>query len=77
MSLIIPNGKFLSHNHIFEGYAGQQPYLYNKTNNPLVDGIERGHIGLYGKCNICGEEILVANLHVDPKGKLYKGLYDK
>lgn len=77
MSLIKPNGKLFEHSHRFEGYASGQPYLYNRTNNPYVDGINRGHIGLYGKCDICGEEILVANMHVDPEGKLYKGKFDK
>lgn len=77
MSIIIPSKRVFGHKHIFTGYGSSQPYLYNKTGQPFIDGINGGHISLYKKCDICGEEVLVAKLHVDADGKLYKTKLDK
>ncbi len=65
------------HTHTFTGYAGDSPYLYNKSNNGVVDGIGRMHIDLYCKCDSCNQEVLIAKLHVDKEGKLYKGKLDR
>lgn len=75
--LIVKLERIFGHNHTFEGYAGNSPYLYYKTNVPYVDGIQRGHVRLYGKCDICGKEVHIANIHTDDTGKLYETKLDK
>ena len=77
MGVIIKSKKLFQHNHVITGYAGGQPYLYYKSNNPYTDGINRGHVRLYGKCDICGEEIMVASIHTDSDGKLYETQLDR
>jgi len=77
MNNTIKKKKDLFHTHTFNGYAGDVPYLYNKTNEGVIDGIKRMHINLYCKCDTCDEEVIVAKLHCDENGKLYKGLLDK
>ena len=77
MSKLIQKTELFKHDHVFTGYADGTPYLYNKTNNGVVDGIDRMHIDLYAKCDICNKEILVAKIHCDKEGKLYKGVYNK
>ena len=69
-SIIKKTSSCLSHDHIFTGYAGSAPYLYNKTDG-VIDGIGRQHINLYCKCDICDEEIFVAKMHVQADGKIY------
>ena len=76
MSNILKKIATFFHTHTFTGWGGDVPYVYNKTNNGIVDGIERMHINLYCKCDNCGEEVLVAKLHCDKNGKLYKGKSD-
>lgn len=64
------NDKFLGHTHIFTGYQGSTPYVRAKRG--AVDNIDRHHVNLYGVCDICNEEILLAHIHVDAKtNKLY------
>lgn len=77
MSITKPSGNLLKHSHRFSGYCGDVPYLYYKSGEPYVDGIERGHVNLYSKCDICGEEVLVAKMHTDRNGKLYQTALDK
>lgn len=60
------------HTHEFNGYGSDVPYLYYKTHDGVVDGIGRMHVNLYGKCDICGEEVLLAKIHCTEEGKLYK-----
>ncbi len=69
--------KNIFHVHSFTGYDGGRPYLYNKTNEGIVDGIKRMHINLYCKCDTCYEEVLIARIHCDENSKLYKGKLDK
>lgn len=73
--LIVPTDKLFEHNHVISGIG--KPYLYYRTGTPYVDGIKRGHIGLYGRCDECGKEIHVANIHTDENGKLYEIKLDK
>lgn len=65
----VPQKQIFSHTHVFSGMG--TPYLYYKNGGGVVDGIGRQHINLYGKCDICNKEILVAKIHVDSNGKLY------
>ena len=51
------------HTHVFTGYKGEVPYL--KAKRGAVDAINRHHVKLYGECDICGEEILLAYIHVE------------
>lgn len=76
MNEAIRKNKTFFHTHTFTGYGGGTPYLYNKTNNGVVDGINRMHINLYCKCDTCNEEVLIAKIHCDKDGKLYKGKLD-
>ena len=64
--------KNIFHTHTFTGYANSEPYLYNKTNDGVIDGSDRMHINLYCKCDTCNEEVLVAKIHCDKNSKLYK-----
>ena len=64
------NGIF-THDHVFTGYGGDIPYLYYKPNGGVIDGCGRQHINLYGRCNICNKEVIVARTHVDENGTLY------
>lgn len=57
------NKKILGHTHIFTGYAGGTPYLIAKRGG--VDNIDRHHVNLYGRCDVCDEEILLAKIHAD------------
>lgn len=66
--IIIPNKHFLKHNCVISGIG--TPYLYNKGGG-VIDGIGRQHINLYGKCDICNKEILVAIIHANKNGKIY------
>lgn len=75
--LLIKQDVLFSHTHVFTGYAGGVPYLYYTSGNPYVDGINRGHINLYAKCDTCGKEILVAKIHTDSNGNLYETKLDK
>lgn len=63
------------HDHVFTGYQGADPYLYYKPAAPsqhgVIDGINRQHVSLYGKCDICGKEIRVAMMHVNADSTLY------
>jgi len=77
MALILPSNKLFEHSHTFSGYAGGQPYLYYKTNQPVVDGIQHGHVRLYAKCDKCGKEVYVASIHTDAEGKLFETSLDK
>ncbi len=77
MNNTIKKNKDLFHTHTFTGYCGDAPYLYNKTNNGIIDGIKRMHVNLYCKCDSCGKEVLIAKLHCDQDGKLYQGVLDK
>ena len=76
MSNDLKQRKNIYHVHTFTGWYNV-PYLYNKTNDGIIDGIKRMHIDLYCKCSTCDEEVLVAKLHCDENGKLYKGILDK
>lgn len=76
MNNILRKKKTLLHTHTFIGYSGDVPYLYNKTNDGVTDGIDRMHIKLYCKCDTCNEEVLIAMVHCDKDGKLYKGILD-
>jgi hypothetical protein len=77
MNNTIKKKESLLHTHSFSGYGGGIPYLYNKTNDGVVDGIKRMHIDLYCKCDTCDKEILIARLHCDENGKLYRGKLDE
>ena len=77
MSETLKKRKDCFHTHTFTGYAGGTVYLYNKTNNGVVDGIKRMHVNLYCRCDTCNEEVLVAKIHCDENSKLYKGVLDK
>ncbi len=77
MNKTLRKNKNLFHTHTFTGYAGSEPYVYNKTNKGVVDGIRRMHVELYCKCDTCGEEVKIAMIHCDEDGKLYEGIYDK
>ena len=59
-----------NHNHIFKGYGSDITYLYNKGLE-VIDGIGTRHVSLYAGCDICGEEILVAKIHVSESGVIY------
>lgn len=59
------NKNILGHTHTFTGYAGGTPYL--TATRGAVDGIGRHHVNLYGRCDICDKEILVAKIHADAK----------
>ena len=43
MNGTIRKNKNFLHTHTFTGYGTQPPYLYNKTNDGVVDGIKRMH----------------------------------
>lgn len=60
-----------NHNHVFKGYGDGEPYLSNRGYRGIVDGIGRQHIALYGRCDICDEEILVAKMHIKENGEIY------
>ena len=75
--LIQTSGKLFKHDHTFTGYAEGVPYLNYKSGKPYVDGIQRGHVRLYGRCDICDQEFLVAMIHTDATGKLYQTKLDK
>ncbi len=77
MSIVKPSGNLFKHDHVFSGYCGSAPYLYYKNDNVIVDGIDRGHVRLYGRCDTCNEEILVAHIHTDKNGKLYSDKKEK
>lgn len=77
MNNTLKKKKDLFHTHTFTGYAEGKPYLYNKTNYGVIDGIQRMHVVLYCKCDTCNEEVEIAMLHCDKDGKLYKGEFDK
>lgn len=66
--IIIPNKKILKHDCVISGIG--TPYLYNKGGG-VIDDIGRQHVNLYGRCEICNEEILVAIIHVDKNGTIY------
>lgn len=55
----------LGHTHIFTGYQEGIPYL--RATRGAVDGIDRHHVNLYGRCDICDKEILIAKIHADAK----------
>lgn len=57
------NKSIFGHTHIFTGYCGSIPYL--KAKRGAVDNINRHHVNLYGKCDICDEEFLLAHIHID------------
>jgi len=57
------NKKFLGHVHVFTGYQGSYPYLTAKKGP--IDNIKRHHVNLYGRCDICDKEILLAHIHID------------
>lgn len=57
------NSSVFGHTHVFTGYQGGYPYLTAKRG--AVDGIDRHHVSLYGRCDICDEEILIAKIHAD------------
>jgi len=57
------NESILQHTHIFTGYIGDVPYL--KAKRGAVDNINRHHVKLYGRCDICDIEFLLAYIHVD------------
>lgn len=64
------NRSVFGHTHVFTGYQGSYPYLIAKRG--AVDNINRHHVGLYGRCDICDKEILVAHVHVDAEtDKMY------
>ncbi len=77
MSIIKRSVGIFKHNHVFTGWAGQPPYLYYKSQQPYTDGIDVGHVNLYGKCDICGKEFMVAKIHTDKNGKLYETELDR
>lgn len=44
MRKLIQKTELFKHDHVFTGYADGTPYLYNKTNNGVVDPYEEfGH----------------------------------
>lgn len=70
MSKIIkPSGNIFKHDCVFTGIG--EPYLYYKEGGGVIDGIGRQHINLYGKCDICNKEVIIAKIHVNEKGELY------
>lgn len=77
MSKLIQKSKSIfSHNHVFTGHGGSTPYLHYKDGGGVTDGINRQHIDLYGRCDICNKEILVAKIHIKANGMIY-GLKNK
>ena len=50
------------------GYAGHPPYL--RPMSYALDGLNTLHWSLYGACERCGEEYVLARLHSDSDGKL-------
>lgn len=50
------------HTHVFTGYQGSIPYL--TASRGAVDNIDRHHVNLYGRCDICDKEILIARIHI-------------
>lgn len=71
MNELIKNSGFLKHKHTFSGYCDGLPYLYNKTDNEVVDGIGRMHVRLYAICDTCNKEVDVAMMHCNKDGSLY------
>ena len=71
MAIIKTSGSLLKHNCVFKGYASDVPYLYYKDGGGIIDGSGRQHINLYGRCDICDKEILVAKTHVKEDSTLY------
>jgi hypothetical protein len=56
--------------HMFTVW-GSVPYL--KPKKGAVDNTGRHHVGLYGTCDVCDKEILLAHVHIDDlTGKLFK-----
>jgi hypothetical protein len=66
----IPQAGIFTHDHVISNHYTGQPYLYNKSGG-VIDGIGRQHVNLYGRCDICDAEILVAKLHVNSNGQIY------
>jgi hypothetical protein len=62
------NESIFGHTHVFTGYQGSIPYL--KPKRGAIDGINRHHVSLYGLCDSCNKEFLLANVIID-------GLTDK
>lgn len=69
--LMLTNKKTFGHTHIFTGYQGDIPYLNYKDGKGVIDGIDRQHINLYARCDVCNKEFLLARIHVDKDGQLY------
>ena len=49
--------------HVITGYGGCIPYLRPAPNWANSDGLNIYHIPLYGRCDECGQDILVAMMH--------------
>lgn len=71
--IIIPSKRFFKHDHVIDSLGHRTPYLYIKHTG-VVDGIGRQHVNLYGRCDICNKEIIVARLHVNEDGIIYPAL---
>jgi hypothetical protein len=55
---------------VFTGYQGSVPHL--KPKKGAVDNTGRHHVGLYGTCDVCDKEFLLAHVHIDDlTGKLF------
>jgi hypothetical protein len=64
------NTSIFGHTHVFTGYQGSVPYL--KPKKGAVDNTGRHHVGLYGTCDVCDKEFLLAHVHIDDlTGKLF------
>jgi hypothetical protein len=61
--LLKPNRSIFGHTHTFTGYCGDNPYL--KAKRGAVDNINRHHVNLYGICDTCNKEVLIAKIHID------------
>lgn len=49
--------------HKFTGYMGGVPYLKTARGWATTDGCGVKHVPLYGSCDNCNQDILVAQIH--------------
>jgi len=70
MSRVVVKKNILGHNCSVTGYQGGTPYLYPKKG--AIDGIGRQHVNLYATCDVCNKKFLVAKMHSDVDGKIFK-----
>jgi hypothetical protein len=51
---------------------GIRDLFYLKPKKGAVDNTGRHHVGLYGTCDVCDKEFLLAHVHIDDlTGKLF------